>query len=125
MAEGLCRRFRGDVMDPYSAGIEKHGLNQHAVTVMREIGIDIAGHTSKTVDELCDARFDYVVTVCGHAGENCPFFPAETRVLHQGFDNPPKLAETASSREEAIGHYRRVRDEIMNYILTLPGALET
>ena len=123
MAEGLCRHFRGDVIEPFSAGVEKHGLNPLAVRVMAEIGIDISGHRSKTVDDLDNTDFDYVVTVCGHADEICPFFPAKTRVIHRGFDDPPRLAEGAASEEEALVHYRRVRDEIREYILTLPDSL--
>ena len=79
MAEGLCLHFRGDVINPYSAGIEKHGLNPFAMKVMREIGIDISGQRSKTVNELDNKEFEYVVTMCDHANETCPFFPAKTR----------------------------------------------
>ncbi|MBT3375769.1 MAG: arsenate reductase ArsC [Lentisphaerae bacterium] len=125
MAEGLCRHFRGDVIDAASAGIETHGLNPSAVRVMADIGIDISGHHSKTVADLGDAVFDYVVTVCGHANETCPFFPARTRVVHQGFDDPPRLAAEATSEEEALNHYRRVRDEIRAWILSLPEALNS
>ncbi|MFH2132000.1 MAG: arsenate reductase ArsC [bacterium] len=124
MAEGLCRHLRGDVIDPSSAGIENHGLNPLAVTVMAEIGIDISSQQSKTIDDLGSRAFDYVVTVCGHAQETCPFFPAITRVLHRGFDDPPRLAAGATTEAEALIHYRRVRDEIKAYILTLPLALE-
>jgi arsenate reductase len=111
-------------MEPASAGIEKHGLNPLAVKAMREIGIDISGHRSKSVDELGSSDFEYVITVCGHANETCPVFPARTRLVHRGFDDPPRLAAQATSEEEAMTHYRRVRDEIKDYILTLPAALE-
>ncbi len=67
--------------------------------------------------------FDYVVTVCGYARENCPVFPGKARVVHQGFDDPPKLAKDAKTEEEALNHYRRVRDEIHAYVETLPEAL--
>jgi arsenate reductase len=123
MAEGLCRQFRGDLIEPFSAGIETHGLNPLAVKVMAEIGIDIANQKSKTTEDLQGQVFDYVVTVCGHANETCPWFPAETGVLHRGFDDPPKLAEGAATEEQALVHYRRVRDEIKDYILTLPESL--
>jgi arsenate reductase len=123
MAEGLCRELRGDVIEAHSAGIEAHGLNPHAVRVMGEIGIDISGQRSKTVGEVADVVFDYVVTVCGHANETCPIFPGRARVIHRGFDDPPRLAADAKSEEEALGHYRRVRDEIKAFILTLPAAL--
>jgi len=125
MAEGLCRHFRGDLIEPASAGIEKHGLNPLAVQAMNEIGIDISSHHSKSVDELGDREFDYVVTVCGHANETCPVFPVLTRVVHRGFDDPPSLAKESASEEEAMGHYRRVRDEIQDYVLSLPVSLES
>jgi arsenate reductase len=122
MAEGLCRALLGDRFEVASAGIERHGLNPDAVAVMAEIGIDISHHRSKTLDEL-DGEFDYVITVCDHASETCPYFPAKTALIHQGFDDPPKLAAGTASREEALVHYRRVRDEIREYMLTLPASL--
>ncbi len=123
MAEGLCRHLRGDVIEAFSAGIKTHGLNRLAVQVMSEIGIDIAGHTSKTVADLGNREFDYVVTVCSHANETCPFFPARTRVVHRGFDDPPKLALNSATDGEALTHYRRVRDEIREFVLLLPELL--
>lgn len=123
MAEGLCRHLRGDLVDAYSAGIETHGLNPYAVRVMAELDIDISGHHSKTVADLAGREFDYVVTVCGHADETCPLFPARTRVIHRGFDDPPKLAAAAVTEDEALVHYRRVRDEIRDFIETLPASL--
>jgi arsenate reductase len=125
MAEGLCRQLWPERIDCASAGIETHGLNPDAVTVMAEIGIDISGHQSKTLDDLESLEFDAVVTVCGHAHESCPVFPGGTRVLHQGFDDPPKLAANAISKEEALNHYRRVRDEIREYVQRLPAVLAT
>ncbi len=124
MAEGWTRHLKGDMIEAFSAGIEKHGLNPHAVRVMAEAGVDISGFRSKTVDELPDQEFDYVITLCGHAQETCPFFPAKTKRLHVGFDDPPKLAKTAQSEEEALDHYRRVRDEIRDFVRTLPEALD-
>jgi arsenate reductase len=123
MAEGLCRQLRGDVIDAFSAGIETHGLNPNAVKVMQEVGIDISGHHSKTASDLSDRQFDYVITVCGHANETCPHFPAVTRVIHKGFDDPPALAATAPDEEAALGHYRRVRDEIEQFVRSLPESL--
>ena len=123
MAEGLCRALRGDVLDPSSAGILAHGLNPDAVNVMAEIGIDISGQSSKTLEALGGTVFDYVVTVCDNAHETCPWFPARTAVVHRPFDDPPRLAERAASEAEALGFYRRVRDEISEYILTLPESL--
>ena len=124
MAEGWARSLRGDVLEPYSAGIEAHGQNPHAITVMEEAGVDIRGQLSQTVDELGDVRFDYVVTVCGHAHERCPIFPGEAQVVHRGFDDPPKLAASARDEAEVLGHYRRVRDEIRSFVEGLPGSLE-
>ncbi|UCH85123.1 MAG: arsenate reductase ArsC [Candidatus Latescibacterota bacterium] len=124
MAEGFCRRFRGEVIEPFSAGIAKHGLNPIAVSVMAEAGVDISGHKSKTIEELDTREFDFVVTVCDHANESCPVWPGDTKIVHRGFDDPPKLAAEAADEEEALGHYRRVRDEIKDFILSLPGALD-
>lgn len=123
MAEGWTRQLKGDRIEAYSAGVEKHGLNPLAVTVMAEAGVDMSGHVSKTVDELPVAEFDYVITLCGHAHESCPFFPAKTKILHMGFDDPPRLAKEAKTEEEALEHYRRVRDEIRAFVHTLPEAL--
>jgi arsenate reductase len=123
MAEGWARYLKTNVIDAYSAGIEKHGLNPYAVQVMKEIGIDISDQKSKTVEELPGTEFDYVITVCGHADESCPVFPAETRVIHQGFDDPPQLARQMKTEEEVLDCYRRVRDEIKDYVVTLPEAL--
>ena len=123
MAEGWTRYLKGDSIEPYSAGIETHGLNPDAVQVMKEVGVDISGHRSKHVDELEDITFDYVVTVCSHADERCPTLAGGPKVLHVGFDDPPRLAANAATREEALDHYRRVRDEIRAFVLELPGAL--
>jgi arsenate reductase (thioredoxin) len=124
MAEGFARALKGDAIEACSAGIEKHGMNSRAMKVMEEAGAAIGGQYSKTVAELPTQDFDYVVTVCGHANENCPVFPGGTRIVHVGFEDPPQLAKEAATEEEALGHYRRVRDEIRKYILTLPGSLE-
>ena len=119
MAEGLGKTFLSDTFDVFSAGIESHGLNPYAVKVMAEIDIDISGHRSKTPDDLEEREFEYVVTVCDHAHEHCPYFPAKTRVIHQGFDDPPRLARDEDSEEGKLSHYRRVRDEIKAFILSI------
>ncbi|HEY3323236.1 MAG TPA: arsenate reductase ArsC [Planctomycetota bacterium] len=124
MAEGWARALKGEVLEPHSAGIETHGLNPRAVKVMAEAGVDISGHRSKHVDELKGVLFDYVVTVCGHANENCPVFPTQAKRIHVGFDDPPKLAKDAKTEEEALAHYRRVRDEIKEFVLKMPGNLQ-
>ena len=123
MAEGWARHLKGDVLEPYSAGIEVHGMNVRAVKVMAEAGVDISGHRSKHVSELKDIAFDYVVTVCDNARESCPLFPGRTRVVHRSFEDPPRLARDAKTEEEALEHYRRVRDEIKAFVLTLPESL--
>jgi arsenate reductase (thioredoxin) len=125
MAEGWTRVLKGDMIDVHSAGLEVHGLNPHAVKVMKEAGVDISGQKSKNVLDYFHQKreFDYVVTVCDHANETCPVFPAKTKHIHVGFDDPPRLAASAQSEEEALHHYRRVRDEIKAFVETLPGAL--
>ena len=124
MAEGWARALKPGILEPYSAGIETHGLNPLAVRAMAEAGVDISGHRSKLVDELAGIDFDYVITVCGHAHENCPRFSGKAKVVHVGFDDPPRMARDAKTEEEALGHYRSVRDQIRRYIETLPEALE-
>ena len=125
MAEGWARHLKSDAIDAYSAGVEPHGMNKTAVAVMKEAGVDISGQDSKHVDDLLGVRFDYVVTVCDNAHESCPVFPGKTKVIHVGFDDPPALAKTAKTEAEAIGHYRRVRDEIRAFIETLPAGLSS
>ena len=121
MAEGWTRHLKNDVIEAFSAGIETHGLNPFAVKVMAEAGVDISHHKSKILSQLKDIHFDYVVTVCDHAHESCPVFPDSAKIIHKGFDDPPKLAQQAQSDEEALGFYRRVRDEIKAFVVTLPG----
>lgn len=123
MAEAWARQLRGDLIRPYSAGIEKHGMNPLAIKVMAEAGVSLAEQFSKTVDELPIKAFDWVITLCGHANETCPYFPG--RKFHHGFDDPPTLAAEAQTEEEMLACYRRVRDEIRDYILTLPASLPT
>ena len=123
MAEGWARHLKSDSIQAFSAGLEARGLNTNAVRVMQEAGVDITGQKSKKVEEVETIPFDFVVTVCGHADENCPVFTCATTVVHCGFDDPPKLAQNAKTEEEALDHYRRVRDEIRIFIDTLPGIL--
>jgi arsenate reductase len=124
MAEGWARHLKGDVIEAYSAGIEPKGVDPRAVQAMAEVGIDISQHRSKSVLELGDVEFDYVVTLCNDAQATCPFFPAKTAVIHHGFDDPPELALGAYTEEEVMMHYRRVRDEIRAFIETIPESLE-
>ena len=123
MAEGWARYLKGNQIEAYSAGIEAHGLNSNAVRVMAEAGVDISNHRSKRVDKLCDVDFDYVVTVCGHASESCPVFSGKAKIIHVGFDDPPRLAVDAATEEERLAPYRRVRDEIKAFVETLPASL--
>ncbi len=123
MAEGWTRHLLGETIEPASAGIETHGLNPLAVQVMAEAGVDISTHKSQRLDEFADVPFDLVVTVCAHAHEHCPVFPGDAKVIHVGFDDPPKLAKTARTEEEALTHYRRVRDEIRSFVQKLPDLL--
>jgi arsenate reductase len=125
MAEGWTRHLKSDCIEPYSAGVEPHGMNTLAIQVMKDSGVDIGDQHSKHVDELKKVAFDYVVTVCDDAHERCPVFAGRTKVIHVGFDDPPRLANSARSEAEAIGHYRRVRDEIRAFVETLPGGFET
>ncbi len=123
MAEGWANHLKSDVIEAHSAGVEPHGMNARAVAVMKEVGVNLSSHRSKHVDELKDVFFDHVVTVCGHASETCPMFPGKTKVIHVGFDDPPQLAKTATSEDEALSHYRRVRDHIRAFVETLPASL--
>jgi arsenate reductase len=123
MAEGWARHLKSDRIEAASAGIEAHGLNPLAVQVMKEAGVDIIGQSSKLWKDLPAKDFDFVVTVCGHADEVCPALPGGTRKIHHPFEDPPRLAREAGSPEEALGHYRRVRDEIRAFVEGLPDNL--
>ncbi|WP_372806752.1 arsenate reductase ArsC [Pontiella sp.] len=124
MAEGWTRALKGDQIEVYSAGIETHGLNPNAVKVMAEAGVDISSQKSQHIDEFKDTKIDYVITVCDHAHENCPFFPGRAKVLHVGFDDPPKLSPPDAPEEVKLDGFRRVRDEIKAFVETLPNALK-
>ncbi len=124
MAEGWARALRSESIEPYSAGIAPRGLDPSAEAVMAEAGVDISKQRPKHVDELRGIEFDCVVTVCGHAAEHCPAFPGGTRVIHVGFDDPPRLAADAKTADERLSHYRRVRDEIRDFVASLPERIE-
>lgn len=125
MAEGWAHHLRSDRFEAYSAGVETHGLDPNAVKVMAEAGVYISEHRSQHIDEFRDVDLDHVITVCGHAHESCPVFPGRTKVTHVGFDDPPRLAKGAATEEEALDHYRRIRDEIRAFVETLPGSLDS
>jgi arsenate reductase len=122
MAEGWARALRSDTIDPASAGTNPTPLNPLAVRAMQESGVDISAQRSKHVDELREQFFDLVVTVCESARESCPALHGGARVVHVGFDDPPHLAQDARSADEALPHYRRVRDQIRQFVESLPDA---
>lgn len=122
MAEGFCRKYWGHSFNVYSAGTKKHGMNERAVKVMREAGIDISSHFSKTTEELPKVTFDYVITVCDSAKESCPFFPG-SNIIHVGFQDPPALTKDMTNEEDILKIYQRVRDEIETAIKNLPSLL--
>ena len=128
MGEAWTRALHPQRYEAYSAGTIAKGLNPKMVLVMKELGIDPTLHqTSKTLASVLAAgvTLDVVVTVCGHAHETCPVFPrGATRVVHHGFEDPPELEKTAPTPEAALEHYRRVRDEIRDFVLGLPGSLD-
>ncbi|MGM0425128.1 MAG: arsenate reductase ArsC [Thermodesulfobacteriota bacterium] len=124
MAEGWARHLHSDKLEVASAGVIKHGVDPRAVQIMFEAGVDISKQSSKSIDELPEQSFDAVITLCDHASESCPFFPGDVIRLHQGFDDPPALARQAASQEEALNAYRRVRDEIRDFVQGLPQLLE-
>jgi len=124
MAEGWTRALHGDRIEPYSAGVQARGLDARAVAVMSEAGVDIGVQRSKHVDELRHVELDLVVTLCDDARESCPAYLGSAPTLHESFDDPPYLARNARSEEEALPHYRRVRDEIKRFVEDLPDMLQ-
>ena len=109
MAEGLLRQLGGDRFEVASAGVEPTHVRPEAIAAMRELGIDISAHRSKSVEEFSAQEFDYVITVCDHANERCPVFPGRTRRIHWSFDDP---ALALGDEEQRLAVFRRVRDEI-------------
>lgn len=124
MAEGFTNALRGGEFEAASAGIEPKGIDPRAMTVMAEENIDIAGQDSKDVEQFIGQPWDWVVTLCDNARESCPFFPGPVQRVHRGFPDPPQLAKNAASEEEALAHYRKVRDQIKEFVLNLPVSLE-
>lgn len=123
MAEGWGKALKADSFNFYSAGTKKHGLNPNAVKVMQEAGVDISSHQSNTTDELPKVTMDYVFTVCSDAHENCPFFPGG-KIIHVGFDDPPRLTKDMEDEEQKLSVYRRVRDEIEKMVMNIEGYME-
>lgn len=112
IAEGYLRHFAGDTAKVYSAGVETHGLNPRAIATMKEDDIDISGHTSNHVNEYKDIDFDFVITVCDHARERCPYFPSRAQKFHHNFSDPAKAVGTEDEIKRA---FATVRDEIKTY----------
>ena len=125
MAEGWARQLHPGKFEVSSAGVSPSGLNADAVRVMAEVGVDISGQRSKHVDELTGKTFDYVVTVCDGARESCPVFPGAGKIVHRSFDDPPRIARDATSDEARLMPYRRVRDEIRDFVAAFPQNLES
>ena len=123
LAEGWTRHLKRGQIEAFSAGIETHGLNPHAVAVMAEVGVDISSQRSQHIDEFSAIELDVVVTVCDHAAESCPIFPGATRVIHRAFADPPRLAAAAATEVEGLVFYRRIRDEIRSFVESLPEAI--
>ncbi|MAX65750.1 MAG: arsenate reductase ArsC [Bacteriovoracaceae bacterium] len=123
MAEGWGKALKADQFNFYSAGTKKHGLNPNALKVMQEAGVDISTHKSKTTDELTVNDMDYVFTVCSDAQENCPYFAA-SKIIHVGFDDPPRLAQGVEDTQEVLEIYRRVRDEIKEFVINIESYIE-
>lgn len=114
IAHGYLEHFAKDKVEVLSAGIETHGVNPKAIAIMKEDGVDISHHTSNNVTEYADLQFDYVITVCDNAKENCPYFPAQVNSLHYNFPDPAKAKGT---EEEIDNEFRKVRDQIKEYCL--------
>jgi arsenate reductase len=128
MAEGWARFLKATSIEAYSAGTNPQGLNQYAVLVMKEVGVDISNQTSKHLEEMKKIQFDLVVTVCDDVYETCPYFPGNHQTLHVGFEDPPRIAKTlqenGATLEEQLDSYRKVRDEIKAFVESLQIPLE-
>jgi len=124
MAEGWVRHLHADRFEAYSAGIDPTRVDPYALQVMAEASVDIASARAKSIREVQDIGFDYVVTVCNEAREQCPYLPARIRVIHADFDDPPALAREAGDEQAVLAIYRRVRDEIRSFVEELPRILE-
>ncbi len=120
MAEGWARALKADSIEAWSAGIDPGEVNPMAVKVMKEAGVDISGQKSKHVESLMHIPFDVVITLCGDARDTCPIFPGDAKVVHRGFEDP---AQAEGSEEEILSFFRRVRDEIRDFVETLPASV--
>lgn len=123
MAEGFSRHLKKDEIEACSAGVAPKGIDPRAIRAMAEVGIDISTQKSTSVEQVKAREFDFVITLCDNAQKTCPAFPAKTGVVHVGFEDPPRLAQGSRSEEEAMSHYRRVRDQIEAFVEQLPDSL--
>jgi arsenate reductase len=121
MAEGWAKTLKSDVINAFSAGTQPAGINPRAVRVMAEAGVDISGQRSTHVEALLDEHFDVVITLCGDARDTCPVFPGDAKVIHRGFDDP---ARAEGTEEQILELFRRVRDEIRDFVSSMPENLE-
>ena len=120
MAQGWAEQLKGDLVEVFSAGTAPVKVNQRAIKVMAEAGVDISSHTSKHLDDLAGIDFDYIITVCDNAKEQCPVYPGGTKIIHKSFDDPAGITGT---EEQVTAEFRRIRDEIRQFVQTLPDSL--
>ena len=123
MAEGFTRYLKNDRINAYSAGVNPKGIDPRAIKAMAEVGIDISRQQSKSISDVKNVEFDFVITLCENAQKTCPTFPGKANVVYMTFEDPPRLAEDSQSEEEALAHYRRVRDQIKAFVEVLPEIL--
>ncbi len=121
MAEGWARDLKGNIIDAYSAGIRPIGLSTRAIKVMAEAGVDISMQKSQHLDEFSEIDFDYVITLCDNAAENCPVFTGKAKVLHRAFEDP---YFAAGSEDDIMETFRKVRNDIRKFIEEMPDNLE-
>ena len=121
MAESLCKCIKRDSIQAYSAGVKPVKVNPLAIEVMKEKNIDISGYRSKSIEEFKSSNFDYIITLCDSAKETCPYFPG--KIIHHGFGDPPAIAKKCKTKEEKLRVYKKIRDEIEEFVQTLPYSL--
>ena len=121
IAEGWTRHLKGDVIEAFSAGIRPIGVSSRAIKVMSEVGVDISKHLSQHIDEFSGIDFDYVITLCDNAAENCPVFSGKAKVIHKPFDDP---YYASGSEEEIMNTFRKVRNDIKSFVETLPESMQ-
>jgi len=122
IAEGWARHLKSDVVEAYSAGIRPIGVSSRAIKTMAEAGVDISTHTSKHIDDLGGVDFDYVVTLCDNAAQNCPVFPGKAKIIHKPFKDP---YFASGSQEQVMAEFRKVREQIKAFIETIPDSLKS